>query len=252
MTITKMVCIDPVQNKQKFWHGEVLPNGDLQVSWGRVGAKASHKIHPFGNTAAAQQKLNTLIQEKRGKGYTYAAEEATGEPLQFSDLSIGPDILEMIESLESWLAPWQNHIDIKFDRQTGQLVSPLGNIDRQRLREAQQTLDRVERQQDNPAWFAISAGEYLEQIPLRSKGALNLQALLGSVQAIRQQAEYLDLLARCLELIWDMRKLIMAEIENPAIAVADKAQWIDWGGADEATTMPPAAIDDGRMAAIEW
>jgi predicted DNA-binding WGR domain protein len=247
----KLVYVDSSKNSQKFWHGEVLPNGDLKVCWGRIGAKASSKIHPFGNAEAARSKLNQLVSEKQRKGYTCAARDSEGEPLQFTELSIGPTIVEMIESLEGWLAPWQSRIAIKFDRQTGQLVSPLGNIDRRRLQEARLTLDRVERQHQNAAWFNASATEYLQQIPLKSQGQLNLGQLLGSGRVIAQQREFLTLLESCLAMIWDMRKLIVAELENPAIAVTDKAQWVEWGGSDEPNATS-TSVDDGRMAAIEW
>jgi predicted DNA-binding WGR domain protein len=247
----KLAYIDSSKNSQKFWHGEVLPSGDLKVCWGRIGAKGSSKIHPIGNVTTARSKLHQLVREKHQKGYTCTAREAEGEPLQFNELSIGPTILEMIQSLEGWLAPWQSRIDVKFDRQTGQLVSPVGNIDRRRLQEARLTLDRLERQGQNPTWFNDSATEYLQQIPVKSKGRLDLQQLLGSNRAIAEQREFLTLLEACLTMIWDMRKLIVAELENPAIAVADKAQWVEWGGSDKPTTAN-AAVDDGRMAAIEW
>jgi predicted DNA-binding WGR domain protein len=248
----KLVYIDSSKNSQKFWHGEVLSNGDLKVCWGRIGASGSSKIHPIGNAETAGLKLNQLVREKQSKGYTYAARDAKGEPLQFTELSIGPTILEMIESLEGWLTPWQSQIDIKFDRQTGQLISPLGNIDRRRLQEARTALEEADQyRRSYSGWFPQKAEDYLRLIPVVSKGRLNAQLLLGDDQKIQEQQEYLNLLESCLAMIWDMRKLISAEMENPATTIADKAQWIDWGGND-ASIATTASIDDGRMVAIEW
>jgi predicted DNA-binding WGR domain protein len=251
MNNVKMICISTGQNSHKFWHGEILPTGNLKVSWGRIGSKGQEKIHEFGNFHLAQSKLNQLIAEKRRKGYEQTVIDTEAELLEFSQLSIGETILEMITTLEEWLQPWQAKVDIRFDRQTGQLVSPLGHIDRRRIQEAHRSLEEVNRNcQSHSGWFIQSVEEYLKIIPWKSQGRLNPQELLGSTIKIQQHQEFLQLLGSCLEMIWEIRKLIWAELENPTIAVADKAQWVEWG--ELSLTNAVSSIDEGRMAAIEW
>ncbi len=56
----------------KFWEGTVEGN-TLTLCWGRIGAKGQAKTKAFANAAEAEQELEKLLREKRGKGYADAA-----------------------------------------------------------------------------------------------------------------------------------------------------------------------------------
>ena len=73
ITRSHLICVDVMENHNKFWSAWVLENGDLFVEYGRVGSTAQSKLHAIGNINAATNKLNTLVKQKRAKGYQAAA-----------------------------------------------------------------------------------------------------------------------------------------------------------------------------------
>jgi predicted DNA-binding WGR domain protein len=248
MAVT-LICVDTNQNHQKFWTGEVLANGDLRVSWGRVGTKGQEKIHAIGQPAIAQAKLNKLLAEKRAKGYQQQEQEGEAERLRFDELSNGNAIVSRIETLEGILQQWQVVVDVRFERQTGLLVSQIGVLHHDRLLAAQTILQTGEVRFQAGARVDDALEQYLRLIPIRM-GRLNPMDLFGNLAKLRQQRGLLDDLLRCIGLIQAIRDLIQNELANPATIITDKAQWVEWGVIPVVEMQ--AVVTDERMQAIEW
>jgi predicted DNA-binding WGR domain protein len=248
MAVT-LVCVDTHQNHQKFWTGEVLANGDLRVSWGRVGTKGQEKIHAIGRPAIAQAKLNKLLAEKRAKGYQQQEQEGEAEQIRFDELSNGNMIIDRIQTLEEILREWQSVVDLRFDQQTGRLMSQIGVLHRDRLLAAQNILETGAAQFQAGAQVDEALEQYLRLMPIRM-GRLNPRDLFGNLAKLRQQRGLLDDLLRCIDLIQAIRDLIQSELANPATVITDKAQWVEWGMTPDVGMQ--AAITDERMQAIEW
>ena len=60
ITQSHLICVDVMENHNKFWSAWVLENGNLVVEYGRVGHTAQSKLHAIGNVNDA-----TLVQDKR-------------------------------------------------------------------------------------------------------------------------------------------------------------------------------------------
>jgi DNA ligase-1 len=56
------------EESSKFWEVEVSGT-DVTVRYGRIGANGQTKTKTFGDTTAAQNHADELIEEKTGKGY---------------------------------------------------------------------------------------------------------------------------------------------------------------------------------------
>jgi predicted DNA-binding WGR domain protein len=242
-----LTCVDAVHNHHKFWVGEVLADGNLRVCWGRVGSKGQEKIHALSNFTLADRKLGQLVNEKESKGYRYQPEAAPAETLNFSQLAQGEAILGMMQQVEIILQRYAAKLDLRFDRNTGRLVSQLGVIDRVKINRARSLLVDCER--SSTLWQQLTE-ELLLTIPLKSHGRISPTELLGDAGKVNAMRRMLTELLECTNIIDAIRELIQAEIANPSQLIADKAQWVEWGAVD---TMPVAvAIEDGRMASIEW
>jgi predicted DNA-binding WGR domain protein len=242
-----LTCVDAVHNHHKFWIGEVLANGNLKVSWGRVGSKGQEKIHALGNFTLADRKLGQLVSEKESKGYRYQPEAAPAETLNFSQLAQGEVILGMMQQVETILQRYAAKLDLQFDRNTGRLVSQLGMIDRVKINRARSLLVDCER--SSTLWNQL-AEELLRTIPLKSHGRVSPTELLGDAGKVNVMRRMLTELLECTNIIDAIRELIQAEMANPSQLIADKAQWVEWGAVD--TVSVAVAIEDGRMASIEW
>jgi predicted DNA-binding WGR domain protein len=242
-----LTCVDAVHNHHKFWIGEVLADGNLKVCWGRVGSKGQEKIHPLGNFTLADRKLTQLVSEKESKGYRYQPEAAPAETLNFRQLAQGEMILGMMQQVETILQRYVAQLDLRFDRNTGRLVSQLGVIDRVKLDRARNLLIDCER--SSTRWSQLTE-ELLLTIPLKSHGRVSPTALLGDAGKVNAIRRMLTELLECTNIIDTIRALIQAEMANPSQLMTDKAQWVEWGaGASIAAEVP---IESGRMAAIEW
>jgi predicted DNA-binding WGR domain protein len=235
-----LTCVDAVHNHHKFWIGEVLTNGNLKVSWGRVGSRGQEKIHALGNFTLADRKLGQLVSEKEGKGYRYQPEAAAAETLNFSQLAQGDAILGMMQQVEIILRRYATKLDLQFDRTTGRLVSQLGIIDRVKINRARSLLVDCER--SSTLWQQLTE-ELLLSIPLKSHGRVSPTELLGDAGKVNAMRRMLTELLEC-------TNIIQAEMANPSQLIADKAQWVEWGAVD--AVLVAVAIEDGRMASIEW
>jgi hypothetical protein len=92
--------------------------------------------------------------------------------------------------------------------------------------------------------------ELLLTIPLKSHGRISPTELLGDAGKVNVMRRMLTELLECTNIIEAIRELIQAAMANPSQLIADKAQWVEWGAVN---TVPVAvAIEDGRMASIEW
>ncbi|MCC5640986.1 WGR domain-containing protein [Nostoc sp. CHAB 5844] len=65
---TYLVYADAINNSNKFWSAKV-ESKNVIVEWGRVGYKAQTKTHNFTNHQQAITKYNSLVAEKKAKGY---------------------------------------------------------------------------------------------------------------------------------------------------------------------------------------
>ncbi len=242
-----LTCVDAVHNHHKFWIGEVLADGNLKVAWGRVGSKGQEKIHLLGNFTLADRKLGQLVSEKESKGYRYQPEATPAETLNFSQLAEGEAILGQMQQVETILQRYATQLDLHFDRNTGRLVSQLGVIDRVKINRARSLLVDCER--SSTLWQPLTE-ELLLTIPLKSHGRVSPTELLGDAGKINTMRRMLTELLECTNIIDAIRELIQAAMANPSQLIADKAQWVEWGAIDAVSV--PVAIEDGRMASIEW
>ncbi|MBE9032417.1 WGR domain-containing protein [filamentous cyanobacterium LEGE 11480] len=141
---TTLVCINTAHNHYKVWTGEVLPNGNLRVEWGRIGGKCQSKEHQLHRREAAVQKLRSLISEKQQKGYVQQLEDETVEVLEFEGFRHQDQIIDLLVTVEAQLRRWPAHTAVTFDRATGRLISPLGVVDRARVAEASQLVNHLQ------------------------------------------------------------------------------------------------------------
>ncbi|MEA5567796.1 WGR domain-containing protein [Anabaena sp. UHCC 0399] len=63
-----LVFVDALRNSNKFWSAKVEGN-QLTVEWGRVGYNSQQKIHSLSTPQKAIYKYQTLVAEKKNKGY---------------------------------------------------------------------------------------------------------------------------------------------------------------------------------------
>lgn len=68
-----LVYVNTLANNNKFWKAIALNNGDLEVTWGRVGYNGQSQVHNCNCYEAALSKLQVLANKKRQKGYKDSA-----------------------------------------------------------------------------------------------------------------------------------------------------------------------------------
>jgi predicted DNA-binding WGR domain protein len=64
-----LVFVNTLANSNKFWKAKANDNGDLEITWGRVGYNGQTKVHECGSHSAALYELHTLAAKKKQKGY---------------------------------------------------------------------------------------------------------------------------------------------------------------------------------------
>jgi predicted DNA-binding WGR domain protein len=239
---TTLVCVDMAQNHHKIWTGEVLDSGNLLVQWGRIGASLQQKEHVLGSRTIAENKLQLLMREKQRKGYVLQASDSGGEVLAFAGFPGQGRILDIMGDIEAQLRRWPA-VAVTFDRTTGQLMSPLGVVDRDRLAEAIRLLQVL---QGCASVEAINL--YLRVAPVKITGSRSAIDMLNSEDGISQQRAILAMLARCLDLIEEIMEVIQVEMMD--VGMGDRAIYLDWGSFEARGV--GVAIDTAKMDAVEW
>ena len=74
-----LIFVNTSQNSNKFWCARIELNGSLTVQWGRVGYQAQTKVYKLDSYQKAINKFNSLIDEKKSKGYIESHPEMNGE-----------------------------------------------------------------------------------------------------------------------------------------------------------------------------
>lgn len=64
-----LVFVDTLANSNKFWKAIAHNNGNLEVTWGRVGYNGQTKVRNCGSYGAALYELHTVAIKKKQKGY---------------------------------------------------------------------------------------------------------------------------------------------------------------------------------------
>ena len=240
-----LICVDVIENHNKFWSAWVLENGDLWVKYGRVGHTAQSKLHAIGNVNATTQKLNTLVKQKQAKGYQVAA-IANSKYLDYSLLTNGSAIQDEIEDIQQQWKRMEPFSLIRFHPELGQFRSLSGGLSADAVTIARSLLERIQthyRRGDDEFIPAVEA--YIRVIPMRSTAKLNAHDLLGSRLKLSQQAELLDTLDRCLSQVDRIRALIQSTLNGN-----DRSAWLSWGAVPN--PIATGFSDDGRSSAIHW
>ena len=234
-----------MENHNKFWSAWVLENGDLLVEYGRVGSTAQSKLHAIGNVNAATNKMNSLVKQKRAKGYQAIA-IADAKSLDYSLLTNGSVIQDDIEAIQQQWKRMEPFSLIRFHPESGQFRSLSGSLSADVVTIARSHLETVKthyRRGDDEFIPAVEA--YIRVIPMRSTAKLNAHDLLGSRLKLSQQTELLDTLERCLSQIDRIRDLIQSTLSG-----GDRSTWLSWGIVLEAILTE--FTDDGRAIALHW
>ena len=240
-----LICVDVTENHNKFWSACVLENGNLVVEYGRVGSNAQTKLHAIGNVNTATHKLNTLVKQKRAKGYQVAA-ISDSKSLDYSLLTNGSAIQDEIEDIQQQWKRMEPFSLIRFHPDTGQFRSLSGRLSADVVTIARSLLERIQthyRRGDDEFIPAVEA--YIRVIPMRSTAKLNVHDLLGSRLKLSQQIELLNTLERCLSQVDRIRALIQSTLNG-----GDRSAWLSWGTVLD--VIPTEFADDGRSSAIHW
>lgn len=254
LKVVKLINVNGISNNNKYWCCWMMPNGDLYVEHGRIGAKkpGTH-TYETGSISQAEIKLNSLIREKARKGYVEAAVvEENEENLDWSILGNNASTIEQaIERLDSIGRQVNPYSQIRFNKSKGTFESNLGKISETTIDKAQKTLSVVARNVRNPQSpaFREAAENYLKiiQIPVGMK--LDLVNLLGNQGKVRKQQEILNLLSEGLKLIALTRQQILelaAEIGGNG-----RSAWMRWGEAETSEEESPSCEGE-RSRFISW
>ena len=240
-----LICVDVTENHNQFWSACVLENGNLVVEYGRVGSNAQTKLHAIGNVNDATHKLNTLVRQKRAKGYQVAA-ISDSKSLDYSLLTNGSAIQDEIEDIQQQWKRMESFSLIRFHPESGQFRSLSSSLSVDVVTIARSHLERIQthyRRGDDEFIPAVEA--YIRVIPMRSTAKLNAHDLLGSRLKLSQQTELLDTLERCLSQVDRIRELIQSTLSG-----GDRSAWLSWGAFPNA--IATGFSDDGRFSAIHW
>ena len=240
-----LICVDVMENHNKFWSAWVLENGDLFVEYGRVGSNAQSKLHSIGNVNAATTKMNALVKQKRAKGYQAIA-IADSKSMDYSLLTNGSVIQDDIEAIQQQWKRMEPFSLIRFHSESGQFRSLSSRLCADVVTIARSLLETVQthyRRGNDEFIPAVEA--YIRVIPMRSTAKLNAHDLLGSRLKLSQQTELLDTLERCLSQVDRIRELIQSTLSG-----GDRSAWLSWGAVPNA--IATSFSDDGRSSAIYW
>jgi predicted DNA-binding WGR domain protein len=237
---TRLIKVDAAQNNNKFWCAWLLPDGQLFVEYGRVGANPTPYLYPTTSIPEGQAKLNKLVAGKTKDGYAHAVVEQDGsdEAIDWNQFGeAGVSIIKDIDralQIERLIKPL---IQVRFDREKGTWESPLGRISPQTLVQARQVLRQVSRAigwsrtrppaPANPQAFASAAEEYLKIIQIPAGMKLDLQDLLGTSDRIQRQESALKKLEEGLGIIARIRQDIQDLAQT--LNADNRSAWVHWG-----------------------
>lgn len=111
-TEVHLVYVNTLNNNNKFWRAVALDNGNLEVTWGRVGYNGQSQVHKCNSFESAACKLQILAAKKRQKGYIDSAIDSKSNQKQqiyralelLSLLKRGCDRSHCIEMLDEYLS----------------------------------------------------------------------------------------------------------------------------------------------------
>jgi predicted DNA-binding WGR domain protein len=246
----KLINVNGLANNNKYWICSLMPNGNLEVEYGRIGAKNA-RTHTYQTTSQreGETKLESLIKEKLKKGYIHAyVEEENKSELDWKALEEkNPEVKEHIERLNLIGEQIRSHSQISFNKAKGVFESNLGVISEKTIEKARLVLAGVERNL-NKRGFSEAAEEYLRiiQIPIGAK--LNLEEVLGNRRKIRQQELVLDFLTEGTKRIGVLREIILKATELDS---NKRSAWIKWGDT-ETTEKDCPELEGKRSQFICW
>ncbi len=91
-----LVFVDTLSNSNKFWKAIAHDNGNLEITWGRVGYNGQTKTRNCGYYSAALYEMHTLATKKKQKGYRESVLDS-----KFSEEKQVYRALELLEQLRS-------------------------------------------------------------------------------------------------------------------------------------------------------
>lgn len=256
----KLICVDPTENHNKQWAAWVLPSGDLYVEYGRVNYPQRPHTYACRSVAVAQNKLRQLLAEKHSKGYTpVEVDEQPESTLDFCNLGAGyaDQIQERMNLLNFKAQTIMRFSAIEFDTDKGLFQTQMGVISRHTIAQARIALRQIEQRLDSRSGFNDHAyleavSEYLSAIPLKVGMKLEPRRILGNAAHVNQQAQVLDTLGECLNLIAEVRMLIETAISNGSDVGSDeRARWLHWGDSGDSSSNPETGIDETRFSGEE-
>lgn len=242
----KLINVNGQANANKYWCCWMMPDWDLYVEYGRVGAKkpGTH-TYPTNSQNEAVAKLNSLIRDKAKKGYVEASTvQEAEEELDWNALGINAsEIQKSVERLTEIGRQVKPHSQITFNRSKGRFESPLGIIATTTIDKAQLVLRRVERSlsDTHSPQFSEAAEDYLKIIQIPTGMKLDVVKLLGNRIKIREQKQVLHLLCEGIKLIAATRQQILelaAELEG-----SGRSSWMRWGEGGELHTDGSGEVD---------
>lgn len=77
-----LVFVDTLANSNKFWKAKAHDNGDIEVTWGRVGYNGQTKVRNCGSYSASLYELHTVSTKKKEKGYKVSALDTKSVEIQ--------------------------------------------------------------------------------------------------------------------------------------------------------------------------
>jgi predicted DNA-binding WGR domain protein len=95
---TYLVYVNTASNSNKFWTAKIEQN-QLTVQWGRVGYNPQIKVHQLSNQVQAIAKYNSLVAEKKAKGYEESQPQI--ESCSIADLRMA---IQLLNSLRSYIS----------------------------------------------------------------------------------------------------------------------------------------------------
>lgn len=201
-------------NNNKEWHAALYDNGDVEVSWGRVGSTLASKVHH----GAGASKYGSLCRSKETKGYTVADVISTSSvkasKVGQSELSVvaktqiktnSPEASKLIDLL----IRENRHTIMKsttmaYNESTGLFSTPMGLVSISTIGQARDLLGElsfyVKSKDYNHPEFMKEVCKYLRYIPQEiPRQGITTGWLFPDMDAVVKQNDILDALEASLQ-----------------------------------------------------